>query len=69
MTDDHDLIIRLDEKVEAAEKAIEALKGESATEKSVVELKEEVRGIKKAWWGIGILVINAALGWMSKGNL
>ena len=68
MTEDHDLIIRLDEKVEAAQKAIDELKSNSATDKDLKEVKGEVKSIKLTWWGLGLVLLKEGFDWMSKGN-
>lgn len=54
MPDDHDMLIRLDEKVDAAEKWIEKLQAESATKVNLDKVEKSLGGLKIALWSLGV---------------
>lgn len=57
MSDDHDLIIRLDEKVGAAEENIKDLQSKSATKEALEKLEASLGQFK-----IGLIAVAVAIG-------
>lgn len=72
MSDDHDLIIRLDEKVETAKKDIEDLKEESATKEALGKVETSLGQLKIGLSAIGVAVggavVNFVLGLIDNGS-